>query len=94
MQRHSIGALWTATQFRTMGANEQMTLNDTEKHRVIYKFLPTLRGHLLEGDDLEQFYADAIRRAQRRGWSERNLEAAAKSGKWRKEVLPSPGSFG
>ncbi len=29
-----------------------MQLNANEKHVVIRKFFPTLRGHLLEGDDL------------------------------------------
>ena len=62
-----------------------MQLNDVQKHRVIYKFLPSLRGHWLEGESLDGFYEDATRRALKRGWSTRDLEYAAQSGKWSKQ---------
>lgn len=61
-----------------------MQLTDTEKHRVIYKFVPTMRGHLLDGDNLEFFYSDANTRARKRGWSLNEIEAAARTGKWKK----------
>ena len=61
-----------------------MNLTVTEKHRVIYKFFPALRGHLLEEDDLAAYFADASQRARNRGWSESEIEQAAKSGKWKK----------
>ena len=60
-------------------------LTETEKHRVIYKFFPALRGHLLENDDLEAFFSDASQRARNRGWSDSEIEQAAKSGKWKKQ---------
>ena len=61
-----------------------MLLSDVQKHRVIYKFLPALRGHWLEGESLEGFYEDATRRALKRGWSMSDLATAARSGKWSK----------
>ena len=61
-----------------------MDLTTTEKHRVIYKFFPALRGHLLEEGDLEAYFADASQRARKRGWSDSEIELAAKSGKWKK----------
>ena len=59
-------------------------LTETEKHRVIYKFFPALRGHWLENDDLEAYFADASQRARNRGWSESEIEQSAKTGKWKK----------
>ncbi len=61
-----------------------MQLSDVQRHRVIYKFLPALRGHWLEGDSLDGFYEDATRRALKRGWTADDLEHAARSGKWSK----------
>ena len=59
-------------------------LSQNEKHRVIHKFLPALRGHWLEGDDMDDFYTDAVRRARNRGWSDAEIERCAKAGKWSK----------
>ncbi len=65
-----------------------MLLNDTEKHRVIQKFFPTLKGHLLAGDDLEGYFLDAIARARKKGWSDEEIQNAAKTGKWKKAGAP------
>ena len=67
-----------------------MDLTDTEKHRVIHKFFPTLKGHLLEGSDLEGYFVDAISRAQRKGWTNDEIERAAKTRRWKKvDAAPS-----
>ena len=71
-----------------------MNLTDNEKHRVIYKFFPALRGHLLEADDLEAYFEDASERARNRGWSDSEIEHAAKIGKWKKaSAQPSQDSL-
>ncbi|MGI9522579.1 MAG: hypothetical protein ACR2PG_13120 [Hyphomicrobiaceae bacterium] len=70
-----------------------MELTASEKHRVIRKFFPTFRGHLLEGDDLEGYFSDAIAKARRKGWTDEEIARAGKTGKWKKDgPPPSPAS--
>ena len=47
-----------------------MLSRNNEKHRVIQKFFPTLKGHLHEGSDLEVHFTDALDRARRKGWTD------------------------
>lgn len=67
---------------------------DTQiKHRIIYRFMPHLKGMLFEGETLDGYLADAAARAAQRGWSDAQLVSAAESGKWKKprssDALPS-----
>lgn len=80
----------------TEGDEEQtaMVLTDNEKHRVIQKFVPALRGHLLEGANLEGFFSDAVSRARNKGWSDEEIQQAAKTGKWRRSRTLSSDTFG
>jgi len=71
-----------------------MLLSDSEKHRVIHKFFPTLKGHLLEGTDLDGYFTDAIGRARHKGWSDDEIEQAAKTGKWKKAGATRIQTFG
>lgn len=61
-----------------------MELSESQRHRVIVKFFPVLRGHRLTGESLDGFYAEAVARALKRGWSEDEVQAAARTGKWKK----------
>ena len=54
------------------------------KHRIVYRFMPHLKGMLFEGDTLDGYLDDAVDRALQRGWSNENLVSAAQSGKWKK----------
>ena len=71
-----------------------MFLTDAEKHRVIRKFFPVLKGHLLEATDLEDYFVDALSRARSKGWSEAEIEHAAKTGKWKKPGATTGEAFG
>ena len=71
-----------------------MVLSDNEMHRVIQKFFPALKGHLLEGENLEGFFSDALSRARNKGWSDEEIQQAAKTGKWRKSRTPPNETFG
>ena len=71
-----------------------MVLTDTEKHRVIQKFFPALKGHLLEGPDLDGYFTDALGRARRKGWSDEEIERAARTGKWKKPGVAPGQSLG
>lgn len=66
-----------------------MVLTDNEKHRVIQKFFPALKGHLLEGPDLEGYFNDAVSRARRKGWTDEEIQGAAKTKKWRRSRTPA-----
>ncbi len=59
-------------------------LDDTQKHRVIYRFLPNMRGMLLRGEALEGYFSDASNRAIQRGWTDIELAQAARTGQWRR----------
>ncbi|MEM6495380.1 MAG: hypothetical protein AAF709_01495 [Pseudomonadota bacterium] len=54
------------------------------KHRIVYRFMPHLKGMLFEGDTLDGYLADSVARATHRGWSDDELLAAARTGKWKK----------
>ncbi len=62
--------------------DKSSSFGTVEMHRVIYKFLPALRGCLLTGQDLEGYFADAVERAAALGWSIEDLLSAARSNKW------------
>ena len=61
-----------------------MELSESQRHRVIVKFFPVLRGHCLTGDSLDGYYAEAVARALKRGWAEEEIQSAARTGKWKK----------
>jgi len=65
-------------------ASALQALNQTEKHRIIYRFIPNMRGILLDGEALDGYLADAAERAGRKGWSELELASAATSGQWKR----------
>ena len=71
-----------------------MFLTDAEKHRVIQMFFPVLKGHLPEGTDLKDYSVDALSRARRKGWSDAEIEHAAKTGKWKKPGATTGEAFG
>ena len=54
------------------------------KHRIVYRFMPHLKGMLFEGETLDGYLADAIERAGQRGWTNEELLTSASSGKWKK----------
>lgn len=54
------------------------------KHRIVYRFIPHLKGMLFEGDTLDGYLTDAATRAAQRGWTNHELAVAAQSGKWKK----------
>lgn len=64
--------------------SELSCLSDLEKHHLIYRFFPTFRGNLLSGQDLEGYFADAVRSGLRKGWSKRELMSAARSNNWKR----------
>ena len=64
--------------------NRLSTLDPQLKHRIIYRFMPHLKGMLFEGETLDGYLADAIERAGQRGWGIEELLTSASSGKWKK----------
>ena len=54
------------------------------KHRIVYRFMPHLKGMLFEGETLDGYLADAAARAMQRGWDSEKLAAAAQTGKWKR----------
>ena len=67
-----------------------MKLSESQRHRVIIKFFPVLRGHRLTGESLDGFYTEAVTRALKRGWSADEIQAAAHTGKWKKFAERAP----
>ncbi len=65
-------------------SNALAALDATAKHRIVYRFLPHMRGILLSDDVLDGHLSDAVIRATRKGWQEGQLITAAKTGKWRR----------
>lgn len=61
-----------------------LSLTPQIKHRIIYRFMPHLKGMLFEGDTLDGYLGDAVSRAAQKGWDDDALLAAAQSGKWKK----------
>ena len=64
------------------GALQQ--LDSQIKHRIVYRFMPHLKGMLFEGETLDGYLADAAIRAMQRGWNTEKLADAAQTGKWKR----------
>lgn len=65
-------------------APELAGLDEPHKHRVIYRFLPDLRGMLFVDDALEGYFLDAVDRARRKGWVDADITTQAMTGHWKK----------
>ncbi len=65
-------------------APEMLNLDPQLKHRIVYRFMPHLKGMLFEGDTLDGYLTDAVARAVHRGWSDDEILLAARTGKWKK----------
>jgi hypothetical protein len=66
-------------------------LGSTEKHRIIYRFLPHMRGILFDEDVIDGHFTDAVQRAGKKGWGADELAAAAVAGNWRRREARQPG---
>ncbi|MEM8973879.1 MAG: hypothetical protein AAGD43_17605 [Pseudomonadota bacterium] len=65
-------------------APAMLDLDPQLKHRIVYRFMPHLKGMLFDGDTLDGYLADAAARATHRGWSNDELLAAARTAKWKR----------
>ena len=63
---------------------EVLNLDPQLKHRIVYRFMPHLKGMLFEGDTLDGYLTDAVARAVHRGWRDDEVLLAARTGKWKK----------
>ncbi len=57
-------------------------LSRQQKHRIVYHFLPIMKGLLLEDKNLDDALRAAVKLARAKGWSEARLAASATDGRW------------